>query len=124
MDLYTFELRPYTFMNILLYLTASEIIERGVFHFFLYAKLFHVKLLIAILCDFGDIMPPVAERLRRAYPALTERDGVGSIPANSDAQNVPSFRRWRFEMKLSPFFYFGISAMNHCVSNFWSVHIH
>jgi hypothetical protein len=27
---------------------------------------------------------------------------VGSIPANSDAQNVPSFRRWRFEMKLSP----------------------
>ncbi len=29
--------------------------------------------------------------------------GVGSIPANSDAQNVPSFRRWRFEMKLSPF---------------------
>jgi hypothetical protein len=28
---------------------------------------------------------------------------VGSIPANSDAQNVPSFRRWRFEMKLSPF---------------------
>jgi hypothetical protein len=28
--------------------------------------------------------------------------GVGSIPANSDAQNVPSFRRWRFEMKLSP----------------------
>jgi hypothetical protein len=28
---------------------------------------------------------------------------VGSIPANPDAQNVPSFRRWRFEMKLSPF---------------------
>jgi hypothetical protein len=28
---------------------------------------------------------------------------VGSIPANSDAQNVPSFRRWRFEMKLSPY---------------------
>jgi hypothetical protein len=28
--------------------------------------------------------------------------GVGSIPSNSDAQNVPSFRRWRFEMKLSP----------------------
>jgi hypothetical protein len=27
---------------------------------------------------------------------------VGSIPANPDAQNVPSFRRWRFEMKLSP----------------------
>ena len=30
---------------------------------------------------------------------------MGSIPANSDAQNVPSFRRWRFEMKLSPFFF-------------------
>jgi hypothetical protein len=28
---------------------------------------------------------------------------VGSIPANPDAQNVPSFRRWRFEMKLIPF---------------------
>ncbi len=27
---------------------------------------------------------------------------VGSIPDNPDAQNVPSFRRWRFEMKLSP----------------------
>jgi hypothetical protein len=27
---------------------------------------------------------------------------VGSIPANFDALNVPSFRRWRFEMKLSP----------------------
>ncbi len=50
-----------------------------------------------------DIMPPVAERLRRAYPALLERAGVGSIPANSDAQNVPSFRRWRFELKISPF---------------------
>jgi hypothetical protein len=34
------------------------------------------------------------------------RVGVGSIRANSDAQleNVPSFRRWRFEMKLSPFY--------------------
>ena len=26
--------------------------------------------------------------------------------SNPDAQNVPSFRRWRFEMKLSPFFFF------------------
>jgi hypothetical protein len=50
-------------------------------------------------------MPPVAERLRRAYPALPERVGVGSIPANSDAQNVPSFRRWRFEMKLKSLFF-------------------
>jgi hypothetical protein len=44
----------------------------------------------------------VADRLRRAYPALPERAGVGSITANSDALNVPSFHRWRFEMKLSP----------------------
>ena len=29
---------------------------------------------------------------------------MGSIPANSDAQNVPSFRRWRFEMKLVPLY--------------------
>jgi hypothetical protein len=53
-----------------------------------------------------DVMPAVAERLRRAYLALPERAGVGSIPANPDAQNVPYFRRWRFEMKLSPFCYF------------------
>ncbi len=53
------------------------------------------------LSEVTDI-PAVAERLRRAYPALLEWDGVGSIPANSDAQNVPSFRRWRIEMKLSP----------------------
>ncbi len=32
--------------------------------------------------------------------------GVGSIPTNSDAQNVPSFRRRRLEMMLSPFPYF------------------
>jgi hypothetical protein len=49
-------------------------------------------------------MPTVAERLRQAYPALTERAGVGSVPANPDARNVPSFHRWRLEMKLSPFF--------------------
>jgi hypothetical protein len=48
------------------------------------------------------MMPPVAERLSRAYPALLELAGVDSIPANSDAQNVPSFRRGQFEMKLSP----------------------
>ncbi len=47
-------------------------------------------------------MPAVAQRLRRAYPAPLGRAGVGSIPANPDALNVPSFRRWRFEMKLSP----------------------
>jgi hypothetical protein len=43
---------------------------------------------------------------QRAYPALKERAGVGSIPANPDARNVPSFRRWRFEMKPSPFFFY------------------
>ena len=49
-------------------------------------------------------MPTVAEWSRRTYPAPLGAGGVGSIPANSDAQNVPSFRRWRFEMKLSPFY--------------------
>ncbi len=52
-------------------------------------------------CD--EMKIAVAERLRREYPALPERAGVGSIPANPDARNVPSIRRWRFEMKLSPF---------------------
>jgi hypothetical protein len=50
-------------------------------------------------------MPTVAEWSRRTYPAPLGAGGVGSIPSNSDAQNVPSFRRWRFEMKLGPFFY-------------------
>ncbi len=45
----------------------------------------------------------VAERLRQAYPTLLEWVGVGSILANSE--NVPSFRHWRFEMKLSPYQY-------------------
>ena len=48
----------------------------------------------------------VAEWSRRTYPALSGAGGVGSIPANSDAQNVPYFRRWRFEMKLSPPLFF------------------
>ncbi len=52
------------------------------------------------------VMPPVAELSRRAYPALLERSCVGSIPANSDAQHVSSFRRWRFEVKLSLFVMF------------------
>ena len=34
---------------------------------------------------------------------LMECSMVKAIPAKSDAQNVPSFRRRRFEMKLSPF---------------------
>jgi hypothetical protein len=44
----------------------------------------------------------VADWSRRTYPAPLGAAGVGSIPADPDAQNVPSFRRWRFEMKLSP----------------------
>jgi hypothetical protein len=48
------------------------------------------------------LLPTVAEWSRRTYPAPLGAGGVGSIPANSDAQNVPSFRRWRFEIKLSP----------------------
>jgi hypothetical protein len=43
-------------------------------------------------CSGGLVeLPPVAERLRRAYPALLERAGVGSIPANSDAQKRAFF---------------------------------
>ncbi len=57
-------------------------------------------------------MPTVAEWSRRTYPAPLGAGGVGSIPANSDAQqNVPSFRRWRFEMKLSPFFFFAFQSL-------------
>ena len=48
-------------------------------------------------------METVAEWSWRTYPAPLGAGGVGSIPANPDAQNVPSFRRRRFEMKLSPF---------------------
>ncbi len=53
----------------------------------------------------SSLMPTVAKWSRRTYPAPLGAGGVGSIPANSDAQNVPSFRRWRFEMKLSPYIY-------------------
>jgi hypothetical protein len=49
-------------------------------------------------------MPTVAEWSRLTYPAPLGAGGVGSIPANPDALNVPSFRRWRFEMKLSTFY--------------------
>jgi hypothetical protein len=42
-------------------------------------------------------MPALPERLMQAYPALLEWDGVGSIPANSDARHVPSFDRWQIE---------------------------
>jgi hypothetical protein len=59
------------------------------------------------ISDFEEIIVILSitrMRLWRAFPALPERACVGSIPTTSisDAQNVPSFRRWRFEMKLSP----------------------
>jgi hypothetical protein len=42
---------------------------------------------------------PVAGWLFRAgIPCSAGAGGVGSIPANSDALNVPSFSRWRFEV--------------------------
>jgi hypothetical protein len=49
---------------------------------------------------------PLPSWRKARIPCSSGAGGVGSIPANSDAQNVPSFRRWRFEMKLSPFFPF------------------
>ena len=52
---------------------------------------------------FTGFMQAVAEWSWRTYPAPLGAGGVGSIPANPDALNVPSFRRRRFEMKLSPF---------------------
>ena len=48
-------------------------------------------------------MEAVAEWSWRTYPAPLRAGGVGSIPANPNALNVPSFSRRRFEMKLSPF---------------------
>ncbi len=60
------------------------------------------------------LLHPVAEKSRRAYPALPGRADVGSIPANSDALNVPSFCRWRLEMKLSHLFFSGIYYCDYC----------
>ena len=40
---------------------------------------------------------------KAGIPCSSGAGGVGSIPANSEAQNVQSFCRWRFEMKLGPF---------------------
>ncbi len=59
----------------------------------------------------------VAEWSRQTYPAPLGAGGVGSIPANSDALNVPSFRLWRFGMKLSPF-YSGGGAAQYAWSGF------
>ena len=47
-------------------------------------------------------VPPSLVGERRAYPAPPEREAwVRSSPTPTH-KNVPSFRRWRFEMKLSP----------------------
>ncbi len=47
---------------------------------------------------------PLAQFAKAGIPCSFGAGGMGSIPANSDARNVPSFRRWRFEMKICPFF--------------------
>ncbi len=52
---------------------------------------------------------PIAWLAKAGIPCSSGANGVGSIPANSDAQYVPSFRRWRFEMKLSPPFFYNES---------------
>ncbi len=56
-------------------------------------------------CELGSWTSVSAVAVHHGW-AKEPSDSTGeniSIPANSDAQNVPSFRRWRFEMKLSPF---------------------
>ena len=47
---------------------------------------------------------PRGREVRAVIPCSSGAGRQGSIPAISDAQNVPAFRRWRFEMKLSLFF--------------------
>jgi hypothetical protein len=47
--------------------------------------------------------PPLAYLAKAGMPCSAWAGGVDSIPANSDAQNVPSFRCWWIEMNLSPF---------------------
>jgi hypothetical protein len=49
------------------------------------------------------IQCPIALLAKASIPCSSGAAGVRSIPANSDAQNVPSFRRWLFKMKLSPY---------------------
>ena len=74
-------------------------------------------------------METVAEWSWRTYPAPLGAGGVGSIPANPDAQNVPSFRRRRFEMKLSPFLlytdiYYNIHSIYRYIPCIYHVQIH
>ncbi len=63
--------------------------------------LVHTKYILFLY--FSTDMYQVAEWSRQTYPAPLGAGGVGSIPANSETHHVPSFCRWRFEMKLSPF---------------------
>jgi hypothetical protein len=51
-------------------------------------------------------MYTVAKLAKADNPCSSGAGGAGSILANSNAQNVLSFRRWRFEMKLGPFFFY------------------
>ncbi len=51
----------------------------------------------------GDYRPPWPSGQGWHTPAPLEAGGVGSIPANSDAQHVPSFSHWGFEIELSPY---------------------
>ena len=68
-------------------------------------------------------METVAEWSWRTYPAPLGAGGVGSIPANPDAQNVPSFRSRRFEMKLSPFLAANVSQpYHHKQAGPWDMH--
>jgi hypothetical protein len=59
---------------------------------------------------------------------------VGSIPANSDAQNVPSFRRWRHsswrygclsgaQVRPGTCFFFGVGVSKFGVGNFEGVSV-
>ncbi len=62
--------------------------------------------IIVLLRDCFAVGTPVNDKNLShtgTYPAPLGAGDVGSIPTNSDAQNVPSFRRCGFEMKLSPF---------------------
>jgi hypothetical protein len=59
-----------------------------------YARLSPTRLGRTLLHAFNSsCFPPIAKRLRLAYPqaALQELACMGSIPTNSDEQNLPSF---------------------------------
>jgi hypothetical protein len=47
-------------------------------------------------------LPPLSLLVQAGLPRSSGAGCVASNPANSNVQNVPSFRRWRLEMKPSP----------------------